>query len=192
MPASPPRSRPRITHGDARVLDDLAEIIRRREGAPRSESYTARLLAAGEPRIVRKLLEEANETALAALLESRAALCRESADLLYNLLVLWHARGISPEEVWKTLADRDAAHDTAAVKSETTTTARGKVKVKGKAGTKGGRTTPAGVQKVKRKSGTTTTARGKVKVKGKTGTTTTARVRKAGGKKVPAKRNRKG
>ncbi|MDA7983384.1 MAG: phosphoribosyl-ATP diphosphatase, partial [Alphaproteobacteria bacterium] len=117
MPASPPRPRPRITHGDARVLDDLAEIIRRREGAPRSESYTARLLADGEPRIVRKLLEEANETALAALLESRAALCRESADLLYNLLVLWHARGISPEEVWKTLADRDAAHDTAAVKS---------------------------------------------------------------------------
>ncbi|MGR4000592.1 MAG: phosphoribosyl-ATP diphosphatase [Alphaproteobacteria bacterium] len=111
MSPTPPRNPPRITHKDARVLDQLAVIIRQRSKAKAEDSYTARLLEGGRPQIVRKLLEEANETALAALLESKANLRRESADLLYNLLVLWYERGITPSEVWQTLAERDSSHD---------------------------------------------------------------------------------
>ncbi len=44
---------------------------------------------------------------IAALTQDRAALAAESADLLYHLLVLWAARGLAPEEVWRALQSRE-------------------------------------------------------------------------------------
>ncbi len=95
MPADP----------DARVLDDLFTVIQgRRSGSP-DASYTAKLFAAGAPRIARKVGEEAVEVVVAALGE-RDRLAAESADLLYHLLVLWADAGVEPREVWAELAWR--------------------------------------------------------------------------------------
>ena len=50
--------------------------------------------------------EEAVETVVAAVAESDDRLARESADLLYHLLILWHAKGLSPAEVWAEMESR--------------------------------------------------------------------------------------
>ncbi len=91
---------------DGAVLDRLFEIIESRRGADPDTSYTAQLLAAGPEQIARKLGEEAVETIVAALGEG-SDLTAESADLLYHLLVLWAARGVRPDDVWRELQRRE-------------------------------------------------------------------------------------
>jgi phosphoribosyl-ATP pyrophosphohydrolase len=67
---------------------------------------TARLLTAGRAKMAQKLLEEAGEVALEAVLCRPRAVVRESADLIYHLTVLWRDCGISPEAVWAEMRDR--------------------------------------------------------------------------------------
>lgn len=88
------------------ALDRLFATILERRGADPAESYTARLLHKGPPRIAKKLGEEAIEVALAGVAENKEAVVNESADLLYHLLVLWAARKVEPQDVWKALTDR--------------------------------------------------------------------------------------
>lgn len=89
------------------ALDRLFQTIAARRGADPATSYTAQLLASGAPRAAQKLGEEALETALAAASGEHAAVISESADLLYHLLVLWAAVGVTPDEVWDELARRE-------------------------------------------------------------------------------------
>ena len=87
-------------------LAQLERVIQSRAAAPPEESYTARLLAAGLPRIAQKVGEEGVETALAAVTADDAALTGEAADLLYHLLVLLHARGLSLNDAITVLRER--------------------------------------------------------------------------------------
>jgi phosphoribosyl-ATP pyrophosphohydrolase len=70
-------------------------------------SRTARLLQAGRSKIVKKLGEEAVEVVIGAMHGDRDAVVRESADLLYNLVVVWAASGIQPGDVWKEMSRRE-------------------------------------------------------------------------------------
>jgi phosphoribosyl-ATP pyrophosphohydrolase len=88
-------------------LDRLYEIIASKEGGDPSTSYTAKLLAKGRLHCAKKMGEEAVETALAAVGEDKQALVAESADLLYHLLVLWAASGVTPDDVYQALASRE-------------------------------------------------------------------------------------
>ena len=92
---------------DATILDRLFATIDSRKGADPSTSWTAKLLAGGPEKVARKLGEESTETIIAALAQDKAALANESADLLYHLLVLWAAKGIAPEDVWRALQARE-------------------------------------------------------------------------------------
>lgn len=67
---------------------------------------TAHLLACSRAKIAQKLIEEAGETALAAVRHRSRSVVRESADLVYHLIVLWHDCGIAPEEVWTEMRHR--------------------------------------------------------------------------------------
>ena len=91
----------------AGVLERLFDVIQSRRGGDPGTSYTARLLAEGKPKIAKKLGEEATETVIAATAGTPGEVARESADLLYHLLVLWAAAGVSPAEVWAELARRE-------------------------------------------------------------------------------------
>jgi phosphoribosyl-ATP pyrophosphohydrolase len=91
---------------DGSALDRLYKVIESRRGADPATSYTAQLLAAGTPRIARKLGEEALEAVIEALGGDAPRLVAESADLLYHLLVLWADRGVAPAEVWRALESR--------------------------------------------------------------------------------------
>ena len=91
---------------DESILAKLFDVVKERKSADPESSYTARLYAKGINKIAQKLGEEAVETAIAAVSESNDRLVRESADLLYHLLVLWSAKGIAPEDVWEELDRR--------------------------------------------------------------------------------------
>lgn len=70
-------------------------------------SRTARLLRAGRGKIAKKLVEEAAEVIIDAMNNDRDSVVRESADLLYNLVVLWVAIGVHPEDVWDEMKRRE-------------------------------------------------------------------------------------
>ncbi|MBP2227574.1 phosphoribosyl-ATP pyrophosphohydrolase [Azospirillum agricola] len=72
-------------------------------------SRTAKLLAQGRARMARKVGEEAIEVAIEAMRGDRNATLMESADLLYNLVVLLSDLGISPDEVMAELRRRELA-----------------------------------------------------------------------------------
>jgi len=89
------------------ALARLWRVIEARRGARPDTSYTARLLAAGPAAVARKLGEEAIEAVIEAVSGDPAALTRESADVLYHLLVLWAAAGINPGDVATELTRRE-------------------------------------------------------------------------------------
>ena len=79
--------------GDA--LAELDRLVAGREQARPAGSYTTQLFDAGVRAIAQKVGEEGVETALAAVAQDDAELLGEAADLLYHLVVLLRARGLS-------------------------------------------------------------------------------------------------
>jgi phosphoribosyl-ATP pyrophosphohydrolase len=70
-------------------------------------SRTARLFRRGPEKMAKKLAEEAVEVVIDAVNGKSDAVVRESADLLYNLTVLWVSAGIQPEDVWREMERRE-------------------------------------------------------------------------------------
>ena len=89
------------------ALERLWQVIQSRTGADPETSYTARLFSRGRAKIAQKLGEEAVETVIEGVGNNPTALVGESADLLYHLLVLWAAAGISPADVAAELTRRE-------------------------------------------------------------------------------------
>jgi phosphoribosyl-ATP pyrophosphohydrolase len=87
-------------------VDRLYEDVVAARHADPSQSRTARLLRSGRPKIAKKLGEEAVEVVIDAINGNHDAVVRESADLLYNLTVLWVSTGVQPKEVWKEMERR--------------------------------------------------------------------------------------
>ena len=83
-----------------------AAIAARRHASP-EESYVAKLHAKGLPKIAQKLGEEATEAVIAALAGDEAELVGEAADLLFHLLVLLGAKGVTLEQVLAELDRRE-------------------------------------------------------------------------------------
>jgi phosphoribosyl-ATP pyrophosphohydrolase len=91
----------------ARLWSALDAHVKRDAPVP---ARTARLVTAGEPKMCQKLVEEAGEVAVAAMIKDRTEIVRESADLIYHLAVLWASVGIRPDEVWEEMATRESAY----------------------------------------------------------------------------------
>jgi phosphoribosyl-ATP pyrophosphohydrolase len=70
-------------------------------------SRTARLFQRGPSKMAKKLAEEAIEVVIDAVNGDAHAVVRESADLLYNLTVLWASAGVKPENVWDEMERRE-------------------------------------------------------------------------------------
>ena len=88
------------------TLANLEARIKERAKASADTSYTRQLLDRGVAQCAKKFGEEAIETVLAAVGEDRERLIAESADLIYHLLVLLEARGVTLAEVEALLATR--------------------------------------------------------------------------------------
>lgn len=89
------------------ALERLAATIEARREADPSSSWTAKLLARGPEKCAEKFGEEAIEAVIEAVKGDRAALTREAADVLYHLLVMLAARGITLAEVEAELGRRE-------------------------------------------------------------------------------------
>jgi phosphoribosyl-ATP pyrophosphohydrolase len=57
--------------------------------------------------MAKKLAEEAIEVVIDAVNGKADSVVRESADLLYNLTVLWAAAGVRPQDVWDEMDRRE-------------------------------------------------------------------------------------
>lgn len=88
------------------TLGDLEAIIARRAEAGADSSYTASLLAKGAGHCARKMGEEAIEAILAVASGDRDEIRKETADLLYHLLVALRASDVSLDEVLAELQSR--------------------------------------------------------------------------------------
>jgi len=81
------------------LLDQLYELIQSRERERPAGSYTTYLFEEGLDKILKKLGEESAETIIAAKNEDDGCLTAEVSDLVYHLLVLLVARGVSLAQV---------------------------------------------------------------------------------------------
>ncbi|MBX5040597.1 phosphoribosyl-ATP diphosphatase [Rhizobium lentis] len=89
-------------------LSDLETIVEERSKASPEQSWTAKLVAAGQPKAAKKLGEEAIEAVMAAVTGDRDNLTYEAADVLYHLLVVLKIAEIPLENVMAELERRTA------------------------------------------------------------------------------------
>jgi phosphoribosyl-ATP pyrophosphohydrolase len=88
-------------------LDRLYGAVLAARNTDPAISRTARLLRSGRAKMAKKLAEEAVEVVIDAMAGHTDAVVRESADLLYNLVVLWAASDVQPKDVWAEMARRE-------------------------------------------------------------------------------------
>lgn len=92
------------------MSDSIARLYQAVEAASERDpatSRTARLIHAGVPKAAKKMAEEAVEVVIDAMTGDNDAVVAESADLIYNLVVLWAAAGVRPEQVWAEMERRE-------------------------------------------------------------------------------------
>ena len=92
-----------MTDSVARLYQAILAV----SGADPTTSRTAKLLGAGRAKVAKKLAEEAAEVVIDAMAGQPEAVVRESADLLYHLVVLWAHAGVKPEQVWAEMRRRE-------------------------------------------------------------------------------------
>lgn len=89
------------------VVERLHKAVLKARQADADKSRTARLIQGGRAKMAKKLVEEAAEVTIDAVCGDREAVVRESADLIYNLTVLWADMGIAPDDVWAEMHRRE-------------------------------------------------------------------------------------
>ena len=92
---------------DADILRRLAQTLEARKLADPGASYTASLFAKGEDAILKKIVEEAGETLLAAKDGDKLRIVRETADLWFHCLVMLAWYGLGPDDVLAELHRRE-------------------------------------------------------------------------------------
>ncbi len=90
----------------AAIVSRVAEVIRARRQATAGKSYVASLLAAGWPKILEKITEEAREVVEALPQGDAVHTAHEAADVIFHLLVGLEAAGVSVDEVFTELRGR--------------------------------------------------------------------------------------
>lgn len=89
-------------------LEKLSAVIAERaQVADPESSYVAKLLSKGSARAGKKVGEEAVEVAIAAASNNRVEVIKESADLLFHLLLLWESLNVSATDVMNELKRRE-------------------------------------------------------------------------------------
>lgn len=88
-------------------LEVLAREIEAKALSAPESSYTAKLLSRGVDKCAKKLGEEAIELVIAAVEKNKVEVAKEAADVLYHLLVLLQAAGVSPSAVMDELKRRE-------------------------------------------------------------------------------------
>ena len=92
--------------GGLPFVAELARVVEDRKNNPVEGSYTAYLFSRGVDKIAKKFGEEAVEVVIASKNDDKGELTHELSDLIYHLLVLMQAKGVSIEDVCTELKRR--------------------------------------------------------------------------------------
>ncbi|BFM41130.1 bifunctional phosphoribosyl-AMP cyclohydrolase/phosphoribosyl-ATP diphosphatase HisIE [Synechocystis sp. LKSZ1] len=90
----------------ADMLSELFAVICERRDHPSPESYTCKLLAGGDNKILKKIGEESAEVVMACKDNDPQAIAGEVADLFYHTLVALAHHQVSLRDVYQKLAER--------------------------------------------------------------------------------------
>ena len=88
-------------------IREMYDSLKKRKNKSKNKSYTSYLIK--NPELLgKKIGEESSELIIDFIKNSKVGVIKESADLIYHLLVLWVSTGIDPREVWEELSNRQS------------------------------------------------------------------------------------
>lgn len=87
------------------IIKELFHSLKEKSKISEKVSYTSFLLKNRET-LAKKIGEESSELIIDFVKKNKEGVVKESADLIYHLLVTWIAIGINPDSIWKELANR--------------------------------------------------------------------------------------
>ncbi len=93
------------TERTAAILPELRRVIQDRKAHPKEGSYTNQLLN-NEDKVLKKVVEEAGELAIAGKGNDRNSQIWEAADLIYHEMVLLEYLDLPMDEIYKKLSER--------------------------------------------------------------------------------------
>ena len=90
----------------ADTLTEVFKVIKQRQANPTEKSYTCKLFAEGDNKILKKIGEEAVEVVMACKDNEKNAIASEAADLLYHTLVALAHHNVGLRDVYRHLDSR--------------------------------------------------------------------------------------
>ena len=87
------------------IIKEVFNVLTQRKKSSEKQSYTSHLIKNPEL-LAKKIGEESSELIIDFIKKNREGAIKESADLIYHVLVIWVSLGINPEEIWKELSSR--------------------------------------------------------------------------------------
>ncbi len=90
---------------DEQIIKELFSVLIKRKKISAKESYTSYLIKNPEF-LAKKIGEESSELIIDFIKNNKQGAVKESADLMYHILVLWISIGINPKEIWDELSSR--------------------------------------------------------------------------------------
>ena len=87
------------------IIKELFSNLKKRKNASEKQSYTS-LLIKNPELLAKKIGEESSELIIDFIKNNKQGAIKESADLIYHILVVWISLGINPDEIWNELSSR--------------------------------------------------------------------------------------
>ena len=87
------------------IIKELFNVLTQRKTSSEKQSYTSHLIKNPEL-LAKKIGEESSELIIDFIKKNKQGAIKESADLIYHILVVWISLGIKPEEIWNELSAR--------------------------------------------------------------------------------------
>ena len=87
------------------IIKELFTVLKQRKKINEKQSYTSHLIKNPEL-LAKKIGEESSELIIDYIKKNKQGAIKESADLIYHILVIWISLGINPEEIWNELSSR--------------------------------------------------------------------------------------
>ena len=87
------------------IIEELFTILKKRKNTSEKQSYTS-LLIKNPEFLAKKIGEESSELIIDFIKNNKQGAIKESADIIYHLLVVWISLGINPDEIWSELSSR--------------------------------------------------------------------------------------
>ena len=88
-----------------KIIIELYNVLKQRKKSSEEQSYTSHLIKNPEL-LAKKIGEESSELIIDFIKHNKQGAIKESADLIYHILVVWISLGINPDEIWNELSTR--------------------------------------------------------------------------------------